>query len=225
MNYFTQDFIDFLRELENNNHKEWFDENRKRYHKSVKEPFENYVNAVITEVNKIDSRVEIPHKHAIFRINRDIRFSKDKTPYKTTRSGIVSVTGTKNKKCPGLYFEMGTEFVKFYGGAFMLDAKELLRVREDIADYSEDFDKIITNKKFLKTFQEVSGQKGARIPKELKEAAEKQPLIFNKNFYVFAKYPVETILNDDLLEVTMEHYKTVKPFNDFLERSVMGIDE
>jgi uncharacterized protein (TIGR02453 family) len=90
MVYFEKDYFEFFKELAANNHKEWFDVNRSRYHSSVKEPFDKFIADLITEVHKIDKKIEIAPKDAIFRINRDIRFSKDKTPYKLNRSAIIS---------------------------------------------------------------------------------------------------------------------------------------
>ncbi|MCB0770562.1 MAG: DUF2461 family protein, partial [Flavobacteriales bacterium] len=80
MAHFTSDFNQFYKDLAKNNNKEWFDANRKRYEMSVKKPFLDLVSAVIAKVGKVDKNVRIEAKEAIFRINRDIRFSKDKTP-------------------------------------------------------------------------------------------------------------------------------------------------
>ena len=107
MKYFTQDYLDFFKELAANNHKEWFDENRKRYEKSVKDPFKKFVEALIAETHKFDPSVNIEAKDAIFRINRDIRFSKDKTPYKLDRSAIISSGGRKDHSIPGFYIATG----------------------------------------------------------------------------------------------------------------------
>ena len=74
MPYFTQDFLDFFKELAANNHKDWFDENRKRYHKSVKDPFYKFLEDAIAEIQKVDPTIQIEPKDAAFRINRDIRF-------------------------------------------------------------------------------------------------------------------------------------------------------
>lgn len=81
MQYFTQEYIDFFKYLSNNNHKEWFHDNIKRYENNIKKPFLNFVTSLIEEVSKIDDEVNLDAKKCISRINRDIRFSKDKTPY------------------------------------------------------------------------------------------------------------------------------------------------
>ena len=100
MAYFTQDFIDFFQELSANNHREWFHANKKRYEQQVKVPFQSFVQLMIDRVQEVDRNVVLTPKDAIFRINRDIRFSADKTPYKTNVSAIISSGGKKDKNDP-----------------------------------------------------------------------------------------------------------------------------
>src|SRR6056300_1464554 len=102
----TKEYFDFFAELEKNNNKEWFDKNRKRYAKHVKEPFKKLVSDLITEVSFIDSDIAtLEPKNAIFRINRDIRFSNDKTPYKTFNGAVIAPKGKKDHTTPGIYVE------------------------------------------------------------------------------------------------------------------------
>jgi uncharacterized protein (TIGR02453 family) len=218
MAYFNEDFLDFFKELAPNNSKDWFDENRKRYHESVKTPFDNFVSALINETKKINPEINIQSKDAVFRINRDIRFSKDKTPYKLNRSAIISPGGKKDKTSPGLYFEFSPEHVRVYTGVYMLDKHQLQSVREEIADNLPKFKKIISNKKFKEIYEEVRGEKNVRIPKEFVEVGEKQPLIYNKNYYVYATLPPETILREDLVQVITDTYKVAEPFGNFFKR-------
>jgi len=95
MSYFTQDFIDFFKELSQNNHKEWFHANKKRYEASVKNPFYALLGDIIKEFQKEDPLMNLEVKNAVARINRDIRFSKDKTPYNTT---VMSQDGKAFRK-------------------------------------------------------------------------------------------------------------------------------
>ena len=101
MIYFTKDFIGFFSDLENNNNRDWFHENKKRYETSVKGPFESLVSALISELSKVYPEMTITPKDAIFRINRDIRFSKDKSPYKTHMAALISPGGKKDKTTSG----------------------------------------------------------------------------------------------------------------------------
>lgn len=220
MAYFEPDFLEFFKELAANNHKDWFDENRQRYHKIVKEPFRAFVTDLIAEVQKDDARVDIGPSDAIFRINRDIRFSKDKMPYKLHVSAIVSRYGKKDKSYPGLYVHFEPEHARFYGGLYRLSPDQTSDMRYAIAENPGKFNKLLKSSDFKKIFGEVHGEQAKRIPKELKSAAEKEPLIFNKNMYFFNEQPAEIVLSDDLLEKIMEYYHTAKPIHRFFEKAV-----
>ena len=143
MSYFTHDFIDFFKDLTVNNSKDWFDANRKRYEKSVKKPFENFIDEMIARVSADDPSIAITAKDAMMRINRDTRFSPDKTPYKTHASAIISSGGKKDKSIPGMYIQFDANEVRIYGGAHMLEKDQLQRIREAIAGNLDEFDRLL----------------------------------------------------------------------------------
>lgn len=216
MTWFTKDYNQFFKELAANNNKEWFDANRKRYENSVKEPFKAFVTEVIKQVQTHDERVNIEPKDAIFRINRDIRFAKDKTPYKLNFSAIVSPGGRKDMSTAGIYFELGPENMKIYGGAYMPDKGQLLKIRTGIMDDHKAFRRTIDGKAFSSLFGTVHGEKNKIIPKEFKAFLDKEPLMANKQFYVEAELPPKWVTDPKLMEKLMEHYVAMKPYNDWL---------
>lgn len=220
MAWFEKEFIAFFKELEANNHKEWFDKNRKRYQQFVKDPFHDFVAEMISRIQKVDAEVAIQPKEAIFRINRDIRFSKDKTPYKTAVSAVISPGGRKNLHTPGGYFELSTRGIQYYGGAHSLEKDQLHKVRTLIAKDAGGFRKLITDKKFVATFGQLLGDKNKRIPKEFEIAAQREPLLFNKSFYFGKKLDAELIMSDKLADELFKLFITGMPFNMFL-RMVM----
>lgn len=222
MKYFDKDFLDFFIELAANNHKDWFDENRKRYEKSVKNPFKAFVADLIIETSKLDSDVQIEAKDAIFRINRDIRFSKDKTPYKTNVSAIISKVGRKDHSVPGFYVDFGPEKLWMGGGAYFLPTDKLAKLRQAIATDTARFKKLIADKKFNQLFTEgIQGEENKRAPKEFKEASEKFPMLLKKQFYYMAELKPETLLSDELMSITLEHYKAALPIQNYLKQSVV----
>ncbi len=218
--YFQKDFITFFEELEQNNHKDWFDVNRNRYHEVIKAPFENFVKDLILSVQKINPKIEIPYNKAIFRINRDVRFSKDKAPYKLNRSALISPNGTKDKTFPGMYFEVNKNGIHVYGGLYMLDAKQVQSVREEILDYTSQFQKIYNNSKFKKHFPKIHGEAAKRIPKEFQELQSEEPLIAQKNWYVSTSLPLDLLYSDKLLTTLTDLYAVLYPFNKFFERPI-----
>lgn len=220
MKYFTADYLEFFKELAPNNNKEWFDINRKRYLNSVKEPFKKFVSDLIQEVAKLDNEVQIQAKDAIFRINRDIRFSKDKTPYKLNNSAIISKTGKKDKNYPGIYIELSPDKFRFYGGVYMPDTKQIQKIREAIVNQGDELNSILKNKEFKSKFGEIKGEKNKRIPIEFRELAKKQPLLLNKQWYHFAELSPKILLQDDLMETVLEYVQAASKMRVFLKNAL-----
>ncbi|AOW20181.1 DUF2461 domain-containing protein [Urechidicola croceus] len=220
MKYFTSDYLQFFKELAGNNNKEWFDKNRKRYETSVREPFKVFVDTLINEISKDDSEVQITHKEAIFRINRDIRFAKDKTPYKLNNSAIISKTGRKDKVYPGIYIELGPEKLGIYGGVFSPDTNQIEKIRNYISKNQTQFEKLISSKGFKNTYGEIKGTKAKRIPKEYKEIGEEQPLIYNKQWYYFIHLSPEIIESDDLMGTIVSNAKIAKGLREFFKNAL-----
>jgi uncharacterized protein (TIGR02453 family) len=221
MTFFTQDYLDFFIELAGNNHKDWFDLNRKRYEKSVKIPFQQFTKHLIDKIAKDDSAFkELEPKDCMFRINRDIRFSKDKTPYKLMCSAVISPGGKKNRAINGIYFELGPEHVRAYGGIYEVDKEGLEAVREGIAENLETFKNLYSDPTFKNLFGELRGEKNKTLPSHLRESAEKETLIFNKQFYFFAEFPAETVIKTDLDEILLNCYKAGRPMENFLNQFI-----
>ncbi|HAD97531.1 MAG TPA: hypothetical protein DCG19_09000 [Cryomorphaceae bacterium] len=221
MQYFTEDFLDFFKELAANNNKEWFDENRRRYKASVKEPFDHFVGDLILNIRKLDNRVLIEAKDATFRINRDIRFSPNKDPYKLDRSAVISPAGRKDHSVPGFYLSFGPEHTMFGGGAYFMTPEKLARTRFYIASNPKDFQRILNDPAFKKHFTELKGEENKRLPKELQEAAVIEPLIYKKQMYYMTELEPETILRDDLMDLSMSYYKASQGVQNFLADSMV----
>jgi uncharacterized protein (TIGR02453 family) len=224
MSFFTEDYLHFFIELAGNNHKTWFDENRKRYETSVKKPFYAFTQHLIDQLAKKDPAfAELQSKDCVFRINRDIRFSKDKTPYKLMCSAVVAPNGKKSKAVNGIYFELSPEHVRAYGGIYEIDKEDLEAVREGIASNMDEFRSIYSSKNFKKTFGEILGEKNKVLPAHLKEAAQEENLILNKQWYFYAEFPAEQVLSEDLDQLMLSCYEAGKPieqfFNQFIQRS------
>ncbi|MEN8193624.1 MAG: DUF2461 domain-containing protein [Bacteroidota bacterium] len=220
MKYFNQDFIDFFRELNKNNNRDWFNANKQRYIESVKDPFYHFIEELIHLIHDDDKSINITPKEAIFRIYRDVRFSKDKLPYKTTASAIISPGGRKDFTTPGTYIEMDFNGIRFYGGAYFLEKTQLQSLREYIAENLNQFQKLLKENNFKNKFGGLLGELNKRIPKEFKEVAEKEPLIANKQFYFVAELDSKKITSNTLMTTIMKLYEIGKPVNQFLIEGV-----
>lgn len=220
MKYFDSDFLEFFKELAANNHKEWFDANRKRYETSVKKPFEKFVAALLEESRQIDPSISVPAKDCIFRINKDVRFSKDKSPYKLDRSAIISEKGRKDHSSPGFYISLGPEHISVGGGAYFLQKEQLAAVRQSIADHPKKFESIINASNFKKHFDEIKGEENKRLPKEFVEAAGTQPLIFKKQLYYMTNLEPALVESDQLMPTVLEYFKAGAPISAFLKEAI-----
>ncbi len=218
--YFTNDFAKFFKELERNNNKDWFDANRKRYEESVKKPFHDFMNAVAGELQKVYPKSSMRDNIKIFRINRDIRFSKDKTPYKTHMAGMVSPVDKKDMTSPGFYTQANHNDIRVYSGVYMPDKDQLEAIRDHIVDNMKEFDKLVNDKKFKLVFGEILGEKNKRLPKEYQEAAEKQPFLYNKGFYWFFKLSPKDLTSDKLVKTLIDNYKKAMPLNTFFDKAL-----
>ncbi len=222
MAFFTPELFNFLNDLTENNNRDWFHANKKRYETHLKKPFEQLIGAAIDRVQSIDNRVLITPKEAIFRIYRDTRFSNDKTPYKTQLSAVVSKGGRKDMSSPGIYIEVRADHFRLYSGVYMPSTKQLQAIREAIVSQVDEFKALVADKKFKKHFGEIRGEQNKRIPKEFREAAETLPVLMNKQFYYFADLAPETALDPKLVEIIARHYEVAQPLGHFFERALEG---
>ncbi|MCF8409317.1 MAG: DUF2461 domain-containing protein [Crocinitomicaceae bacterium] len=223
MAFFSPDYLQFFIELAGNNNKDWFDLNRKRYEQNVKKPFADFIQHIIKSLATNDSSFEgLEVKDCVFRINRDIRFSKDKTPYKMMCSAVVTPAGKKSKAVNGVYIELGPEHMRVYGGVYEIDKEDLETVRDAIAQDISKFQKAYKNARFVKTFGEILGDKNKILPPHLRDSAAIEPLIFNKQWYFYTQFEPETILQENLDEIVLNCYEAGRPvesfFNELIKR-------
>jgi uncharacterized protein (TIGR02453 family) len=220
MSYFTSEFLKFFRALKKNNNKAWFDANKECYETEVKKPFAAFVEEMLARIRTEDSKLTISAKEVIFRLNRDIRFSKDKTPYKTHMAANISAGGRKNHEEPGFYLQFGPDQMMIGGGAYMLETENLYKVRKAIIKNLEEFEALVKDKNFKQTYGTLQGEQNKVLPSEFKEYATQQPLVANKQFYYMAELEAETILKKNLPDLLMPYYHAGKAINAFLKHAM-----
>lgn len=218
----TSNTLQFLGNLKQHNNKPWFDAHRKEY-ENAKGDFENFVTKLIHELGKHDNSIShLKAKDGMFRINRDIRFSKDKTPYKTNFGASINAEGKKSNKA-GYYFhlEPGASFVG--GGIWMPPAEHVNKIRQEIDYNFSDFLKIIQNKKFIQTFGALSieeGQALSRVPKGYEADNPAAEYLKLKSFVVFSPISDELLLQKDLVKATVNAFKLITPLLNFLNEAL-----
>jgi uncharacterized protein (TIGR02453 family) len=220
MTYFTEDFSQFFKDLAGNNNTEWFHANKERYEKSVKEPIIVFIGKVIEEISKLDSEYQITPKECIFRLHRDVRFSKDKSSYKLFSSAAITKNGRKDKSLPGVYIRFSPEDITIIGRCYKPSILQLQQIRTAISEDPKAFRALIEQDDFKDQFGEIKGEKNKRIPKEFQELFKIEPIIANKQFYYGATLPPETITNKNLDTLVMNYWKTMQPINKFLTEAI-----
>lgn len=218
--YFTKKCTDFLKDLSLNNNREWFNEHKETFKEFVEKPFHQFIEDLIEQLRELDPKIQITSKEAVFRIYKDIRFSKDKTPYKEYMAALISKNGRKDHSTPGLYLELQKDCIQIYTGVYEPNKEQLSNIRYFIAENLPTFNKIIQQKSFVKRYGSIQGEKNKIIPSDLKQAAEKQKLIYNKNFYCACQLDKSSIFSDKLIKEIISCYKDAKSLNQFFEQAL-----
>ncbi|MEM6894905.1 MAG: DUF2461 domain-containing protein [Bacteroidota bacterium] len=214
----TEAYCDFFEELEDNNHKAWFHANKGRYENDVKQPFLQIVAKILPTLTTWEPRILDDPKKALFRINRDIRFSKDKSPYHTIMKAGFS-PGGKKSELPGFYLGIDAKKVHVGGGLFMLDTTTLQKIRNTIAADPKALESIVESAEFIQNFGLLKGEKSKRMDKTLMLQAQKTPLIFNKQYYAMAEFPLAPFYGSEgLVDEVKSYFETIKPLNQYLNK-------
>lgn len=210
--------LSFLSDLNRNNNREWFSANRDRYNKAKTE-YEAFVQAVIDEVSKFDPILKgLEAKTCMYRINRDIRFSSDKTIYKTYMGAFI-VKGGKNNgdKYAGYYIHVEpSNNSMIAGGAYVPPMPWLTAIRENIDSKGVKFHKIVENKDLKDFFGEIEGEKLKSAPKGFSRDHRDIELLKMKSYLVSRLFSDREITSEGILESMIKGCRIMKPLNDFL---------
>ena len=217
-----QSTVQFLRNLKKNNRKEWFDANRSKY-EAAKNDVLQFSAGIIKNLGRTDDTIaHLEPRDCVFRINRDVRFSKDKSPYKTNMGVYFSKGGKKGVQA-GYYFhfEPGSSFVA--GGLWMPMPAELKKVRQEI-DYNwDEFKAIINNKRFKTNFRDLGRDADSVLSRPPKGYDDDNPAIDYiklKSFIASAKMSDTDLTSKDLVKTVVAKFAVLKPLIDFLNRAV-----
>ena len=216
--------IKFLKDLKKNNNKSWFDSHRKEY-ETAKEDFARFVQTIINMQGKNDPSIAgLKAKECMFRINRDVRFAKDKSPYKTNFGASINKGGKKSMRA-GYYFhfEPGQSFAG--GGMYMPMPDDLRKIRQEI-DYNFDaFKKLIGTKKFKTLYGTLDRSDAyllSRVPKGYEADNPAADYLKLKSFIAFVPISDADLNSKTLVKKTIQAFETLQPLLQFLNR---GADE
>jgi uncharacterized protein (TIGR02453 family) len=211
--------LDFLKALQKNNNREWFEANKEFYHKS-KKSFDNFVLRLIQIVKSIDPQIGSPEpKDCTFRIYRDVRFSKEKSPYKTNFGAYVN-RGGKNSAWAGYYFHIEPGEIFMSGGIYMPESPILKAIREAISDEPENFKAIIDDPGFKKYFPELYGEQLKTFPQGYPKDHPYIELLKYKSYIVYRPIEEKMLTSPFMEDEIRNTYTRLKTFNDFLNRAI-----
>ena len=214
-----ENILQFLSELKQNNNRDWFQAN-KDWYLQVKSEHETMVSKIIAGISAFESDLQLLNpKECVFRIYRDVRFSKNKDPYKTAFGAVFSKGGRKSKYA-GYYFhlEPGNSFAG--GGIWRPEPDALKNIRYEIYNFPEEFLKIINAKDFKHKFRELSGEKLKRPPKDFPAEFEHIELLKYKSLTVGRKFSDTALTSNTFYTELIKTLKSMKPFIAFLNRGI-----
>lgn len=206
--------FDFLLALKKNNNRGWFNAHKTSYQKELA-LMETFAGALLRELSRHDVIETQSGKQSLHRIYRDIRFSGDKTPYKTNWSGNFK-RATKNRR-GGYYFHIEPGNKSFIAGGFWgPNAPDLKRIRDDIAFDDKPLRKILTSRSFINTFGTLTGEQLKTAPKGFDAHHQAIDLLRYKQFLLIRKFTDKEVLSKQFLKEANQTFKHMRPFFDYM---------
>lgn len=216
----TRLILNFLSELKEHNYKEWMDEHKQQY-QQARQAFIELVGELLEGMKVFDPSLEgIQPKECIFRINRDIRFSKDKTPYKIWMSAVMAEGGKKTLQAIYyLHLQPGGESM-VAGGIHEPPGEQLRKIRQEVDYNAGELKEIVNHPDFLRYFGEIQGEKLSRAPKGYPVDHPNIEFLKLKSYLAVRKFSDAEVQWENFIEEVLKTFRTVLPFNDYLNVAV-----
>ena len=215
----AKETVDFLKKLDKNNDRDWFNAHKSQF----QEANDNVIavtGELIGRIAKFDPSVAgLDPKSCVFRIYRDVRFSKDKSPYKTNLGAFIAPGGKKGL-APGYYFHIQPNMFFAAAGKHMPDASETLKLRKAIASDTKEFLKIVESKSFKKRFGDLDGDSLSRPPKGFSADHPAIEYLKSKSFTVSENFTVAQATSKDYPKLLAESFKAAFPLVSFLREAL-----
>jgi len=220
-----QSTLDFLKELKANNNRDWFNDHRLLY-EAARDNFATFIEELIISLNKIDDFVSDANpKNSIFRIFKDVRFSKDKSPYKSHFSASISKGGRKSDYA-GYYIHVEPENKTILASGIWHPQPAILKsVRNEISYNHQEYEKIIRNKNFVASFGQVEGNKLVRPPKGFDKEHPAIEYLKHKDFVVHHKVKDKEICQPSFKDYCVKKFEIAKPFSEYFRGPIYDVLE
>ena len=209
--------ITFLRQLGKNNNRPWFQEHKRTYEQDVKAPTAALVDALNGKLESFAPDYVVDPKKATFRINRDIRFSKDKSPYNTWVAARFTCRGRQKDESAGFYFRVSPKGVDIVGGAYMPGTPALNRLRAHLAENQKAFERLVKRKSITDRMGALQGEQLKRVPRGWPADHPAGDLLRHKQLYFHTQLPVAIATTPELFKELVARYRAMTPFVEFLD--------
>jgi len=216
---FPREGLKFLRQLKRNNNREWFSKHKSEYEDLVKLPMQSFIAALKVPMSKVAPELDVNPKRSMFRIYRDVRFSKNKQPYKTHAAAIFHVRGHWQDSA-GFYVHIEPGGVYAGGGVYMPDSDQLKKIRRAIAGNSRDFLAVVGSETFAKQFRSLEGEKLQRVPLGFPSDHMMGEWLKHKSFYAGVEWKEETCHSPKIVDTTVSLYRDLLPLIRFLNEAL-----
>lgn len=210
--------LDFLRRLKRNNRRPWFQKNKTIYEETVRQPMVELVHALNHELMGIAPEMVTEPRRAIYRIYRDVRFSPDKSPYKTHIAALFTPRHIPKHSGAGFYIHVSPDELLVAGGVYMPGPKELWEIRNHIAHNAPTLRRIVGQRRFKECFGTLEGDQLTRVPKGFSPTHPAADLLRHKQFLVSVTYPPERALDSGLLQFLTCYFRAMTPLILFLNK-------
>ncbi|MGH7740289.1 MAG: DUF2461 domain-containing protein [bacterium] len=220
--YFTPELFRFLKTLKRNNNRPWFLKNKEKYERLVRNPMLDFIGQLGPSLRKISPHLVVdnsPTRGSMFRIYRDARFSKDKTPYKTHVAARFPISRQREIHTPGYYLHLEPGQVFSGGGVWRPDAPALAQIRDYLLNHPREWKAILSNKTFMK-FCSPEGDKLQRPPKGYPVDHELIEYLKLKDFVFYTAFTEKQACSPDFMKRLVEAYAAAEPYMRFLTQAL-----
>ncbi len=211
--------LTFLERLKNNNNREWFKDNKQAF-QTAKENFEFCVQELLDKIAEFDPEMKgTLAKDCVFRIYRDVRFSKNKEPYKTNFGASMGAGGRKSMMT-GYYLHIGPTDSMIAGGAYMPTGDRLKAIRQEIDYNLEEFESILKDKNFKKTWGELEGEKLKTSPRGYAADNPAMKYLRHKSFIAHRSISDKELYSKQFTSKMAKHFESMLTFKTFFNRAL-----
>ena len=209
--HFSEAAVKFLRALAKHNDRDWFDARKQVYETELKAPMLDVIEEINAGLAGFAPEHVRPPQKCMMRIYRDIRFSKNKQPYKTNLAAWWARRGLEKTSGAGFYFQFAPDEVIVAGGAYMPEKDQVLAIRRYLLEHHEEYRKLLRAKKMRAMMTEFEPVKMTRAPKGFPAEGPALDLILQRQWGVSARLPLEAALGPGLVKAVLEHMKVAAP--------------